>query len=108
MREQAEYSDVTLISQEGERFQAHRLILGVTSAFLQSKMRRSSGKEILMKTVKTEVLSALLNFIYEGDVRRRHLGGRHRALHRDGPEVEYPPVSPSEEEEERSRKDHQA
>ena len=77
MREQAEYSDITLISKEGERFQAHRLILGVTSAFLQSKMRRSSGKEILMKTVKTEVLSALLNFIYEGDVRRRHLGGRH-------------------------------
>ena len=67
MREQVEYSDVTLISKEGERFPSHRLILGVTSAFLQSKMRRNPGPEILMKTVKSEVLSALLSFIYEGE-----------------------------------------
>ena len=67
MREQTEYSDVTLISQEGVQFPAHRLILGVTSSFLQSKMSRTSGREILLKTVKTEVLSALLTFIYEGE-----------------------------------------
>ena len=67
MREQAEYCDVTLISKEGERFPSHRLILGVTSSVLQSKMRRSPGPEIVMKTVNSEVLSALLSFIYEGE-----------------------------------------
>ena len=65
MREQSEYSDVTLINQEGEKFPAHRLILGVISSHLRAKMQRKS--EIIMKNVKTEVLSALLNFIYEGE-----------------------------------------
>ena len=35
MREQSEYSDVTLISKEGEKFPAHRLILSVTSSHLR-------------------------------------------------------------------------
>ena len=66
MREQSEYCDVTLISQEGEKFPAHRLILGVTSSYLRAKMQKNSVPKIVMKTVKTEVLSALLSFIYEG------------------------------------------
>ena len=63
MREQSEYCDVTLISQEGENFPAHRLILGVTSSYLQAKMQKNSVPKIVMKTVKTEVLLALLSFI---------------------------------------------
>ena len=67
MREQSEYCDVALISQEGQKFPAHRLILGVTSSYLRAKMQRNSGPEIEMKTVKTELLSSLLSFIYEGE-----------------------------------------
>ena len=36
MREQTKYSDITLISQEGVQFPAHRLILSVTSSFVWS------------------------------------------------------------------------
>ena len=67
MREQSEYCDITLISQEGEKFPAHRLILGVTSSYLRAKMQKNSVPKIVMKTIKTEVLSALLTFIYEGE-----------------------------------------
>ena len=67
MREQTKYCDVTLISKEGVQLSSHRLIFGVTSTFLQSEMQRNSRHEIVMKTVKTEVLSALLSCIYKGE-----------------------------------------
>ena len=66
LRELSEYCDITLISKEGDKFPSHRLILSVNSIFLQLEIRRSSGPEIWMETVKSEVLLALLTFIYEG------------------------------------------
>ena len=68
IREQSDFYDLTLISSEGDLFPAHRVILAVTSSYLQSRIKKSSeaNQVISLKSVNSEVLSALLNFIYDG------------------------------------------
>ena len=43
--EDQDLHDVTLVSQEGQKFPAEKLILGVTSSFLRAEMQRNSEVE---------------------------------------------------------------
>ena len=50
LREETEFHDVTLVSKEGEKFPAHKLVLAVTSSYLKNKMRDNCSV-IALKTV---------------------------------------------------------
>ena len=65
IREQSQFHDVSLISSDGESFPAHRVILAVSSSYLESKMKKNSQHDITFKKVNSEVLSALIDFIYD-------------------------------------------
>ena len=67
IREKSDFYDVSLISKDGEKFPAHRVILAVSSSYLQSKMKKNSQHDITFKKVNSEVLSALGDFIYDGE-----------------------------------------
>ena len=68
LRDETQFCDITLISQEGESFPAHKLILRVTSSYLKTKIQQRSDAQstIVLKTINSEILSALLDFIYKG------------------------------------------
>ena len=61
-----DFYDVRLRSSEEVEFPAHKLILAMTSSYLKSKIRKTSEAVIVFQNVKSEVLSALIDFIYEG------------------------------------------
>ena len=67
IREQSEFHDVSLISNDGEKFLAHRVILAVSSSYLESKMKKNSQHDITFKKVNSQVLAALIDFIYDGE-----------------------------------------
>ena len=45
----------------------HRVILAVSSSYLQSKMKKNSQHDITFKKVNSQVLAALIDFIYDGE-----------------------------------------
>ena len=57
-----------LNSTEGVEIPAHKLILDMTSSYLKSKIRKISEAvpTKVFQNVKSEVLSALIDFIYDG------------------------------------------
>ena len=56
---------MTLVSKEGEKFPAHKLVLAVTRSYLKNEMRDNCSV-IALKTVKLALIEALLSFMYEG------------------------------------------
>ena len=68
-RDEKDFFDVTLVCEE-EQIDAHKMILSASSSFFKNLFRRNHHQHplIVLKGVKFSELSALLQFVYQGEV----------------------------------------
>ena len=63
---EAKFSDVTLVSGDGQKIFAHQAILGTGSTFFKNLLEAESRPLIFMRGVDSALLKPLLNFLYIG------------------------------------------
>ena len=75
--ETSEFADITLVSEDGQQFKGHKVLLGFFCPFFMELLKRSDHPHPLvhMVGVKSAELSALLEFLYKGEttILQRHL-----------------------------------
>ena len=73
MRTLEEFCDVNLISEDGGRIRAHRVVLASASTLLRDMFQSDEEKEeyqiIFMQGVSTGFMSAMVEIIYNGETR---------------------------------------
>ena len=64
-----EFSDVTLSCEDGQQFEAHKVILVSSSPFFHNLLRKNKHTHplIYMRGIKSEDMSAILDFLYYGE-----------------------------------------
>ena len=69
LREDTDFADVTLVSDEGKQVEAHKLILAASSPFFQNLLKRNKHAHplIYMRGMKSEDILAILDFLYYGE-----------------------------------------
>ena len=71
LREDKEFTDVTLACEDGQQMEAHKVILAASSPFFQNILNKNVRKYhhplIYMKGVRFEDLSAIIDFLYLGE-----------------------------------------
>jgi len=69
MRNDVDFSDVTLASEDGEQVEAHKVILATSSPFFQQLLRRNKHPHplVYMRGVKSEDMLAIIDFLYYGE-----------------------------------------
>ena len=69
LRENKEFSDVTLVCGEGGQVEAHKVLLAASSPFFQNLLKTNihSHPMIFLRGVKEEELLALIDFMYLGE-----------------------------------------
>ena len=69
IREGGDFTDVTLVAEDGQQLAAHRVILAASSSFLQRLLRKTKHPHplLLMRGVLWEVLGAVVDFLYFGE-----------------------------------------
>ena len=70
LRNEPEFSDITLLCEDGQHIEAHRVILAICSPFFRDALKKSkhSHPMIYMRGVKAKDLVAILDYIYYGEV----------------------------------------
>ena len=70
LRSHSDFSDVTLVCEDGHMIESHKLILASSSAFFRNifTSNKHGHPFIYLRGVKQEYLSCLLNFVYNGEV----------------------------------------
>ena len=68
LRDDKDFADVTLVCEDGKQLDAHKAILATSSPFFQNILARNKHSHpiIYMRGLKSEDLSALIDFIYLG------------------------------------------
>ena len=69
LREDSEFSDVTLVCADGQQVEAHKIILAASSPLFQELFRRNKHGNplIFMRGLKSRDLMAILDFMYHGE-----------------------------------------
>ena len=69
LRDDREFTDVTLACEDGQKLEAHKVILAASSPFFQNLLKRNKHSHplIYMRGVKSEVMLAILDFLYFGE-----------------------------------------
>ena len=69
LRGDTDFADVTLACEDGKQMEAHRVILAASSPFFQNMLKRNKHSHplIYMRGVKSEVMLAILDFLYFGE-----------------------------------------
>ena len=70
LRHDKEFSDVTLVSEEGHQVEAHKVLLSISSPFFANLLKKNRQQHqllIFMRGVKSETLAAVLDFLYLGE-----------------------------------------
>ena len=69
LREDKDFKDVTLVSEDGQQVEVHKVILAASSPFFQNLFVRSKHPHplIYMRGVKFEDISAIVDFLYCGE-----------------------------------------
>ena len=70
LRQESEYLDVTLLCEDEDQIEAHRLVLSACSGFFRNALRRTKHQHPLLylKGVQHADLNHILDFIYYGEV----------------------------------------
>ena len=71
LRNDTDFTDVTLACNDGEEVQAHKVILAASSPIFQTLLRRKKHPNplIFMSGVKSENLVAIVDFLYYGEAK---------------------------------------
>ena len=69
LRNNNDFSDVTLVCKDGQKVEAHKVILAASSPFFQNLLRRNKHPHplIYMRGMKSEDLEAIVDFLYYGE-----------------------------------------
>ena len=69
MREDSNFADVTLVCEDGQQIEAHKVILASSSPFFLNLLRVSLHPRplIYMRGLKADILVAILDFLYCGE-----------------------------------------
>ena len=69
LRENTDFADVTLACEDGDQIEAHKVILAASSPLFQEILKRNKHSHplIYMRGVKSEVMLAILDFLYFGE-----------------------------------------
>ena len=70
LKEDTDFADVTLACEDGEQFEAHKVILAASSSFFQKLLRRNKDQKyplVFMRGVTSENMAAIVDFIYTGE-----------------------------------------
>ena len=69
LRHDKEFSDVTLVSEEGHQLESHKVVLSISSPFFANllKKNRHQHQLIFLRGVKAETLAAVVDFLYLGE-----------------------------------------
>ena len=69
LRDDRDFSDVTLACEDGQQVEAHKVILAASSPFFQKLLRQNKHPHplIYMRGIKSENLSAIVDFLYYGE-----------------------------------------
>ena len=69
LRKDTDFTDVTLVCEDGHQFGAHKVILASSSPFFKNLLTRNNhAKPLLyMRGVKSEDLDAIIDFLYYGE-----------------------------------------
>ena len=70
LREDQDFTDVTLACEDGEEVEAHKVILAASSPFFKALLakHRHPHPLIFMRVVSSENLVAIIDFLYRGEV----------------------------------------
>ena len=71
LRAAEDFADVTLVSQDGEQMESHKIVLASSSSFFKNLLLKAKHNHplIVLKGVNSENLSAILDFLYFGETR---------------------------------------
>ena len=69
LREDNDFTDVTLACEDGKQIEAHKVILASSSPFFQNILRKNKHIHplIFMRGVKSDDLLAIVDFLYSGE-----------------------------------------
>ena len=69
LRESSDFSDVTLVCEDNQQVEAHRVILSACSPFFMNVLKRNkhSHPMIYMRGLKGHILMGIVDFIYNGE-----------------------------------------
>ena len=69
LRDDKRFTDVTLVSEDGEPVEAHKVILSASSPFFMNilKLNKHSNPLIYLKGFKAKELHSLIDFMYHGE-----------------------------------------
>ena len=69
LKEDTDFTDVTLFCGDGNQIRAHKVVLAASSPTLQKMLKRSQHSQpmIYMRGLKSEDLSAMIDFLYGGE-----------------------------------------
>ena len=69
LRDDKDFTDVTLACEDGQQVEAHKVVLVASSPFFLNILKRNKHPHplIYMKGVKSENLSAMVDFFYHGE-----------------------------------------
>ena len=69
LREDNDFADVTLVSEDGQQVEAHKVILAVSSPTFQKLLTRNKHPHplIYLRGIKAHDLIAILDFLYRGE-----------------------------------------
>ena len=70
LKEEEHFVDVTLVAEDGQDVNAHKVILSMCSPFFKNVLKNKKHPHplIYMKGVTISVLKLLISFIYDGEV----------------------------------------
>ena len=68
-RNEVDFADVTLVSQDGHQLEVHKVILAASSPFFRNllKKKKHAHPLIYMRGVKSIDLTAIIDFLYNGE-----------------------------------------
>ena len=71
LRKERDFADVTLVCEDGQQVEAHKVILAASSPFFQDLLKRNKHPHplIFMRNVSSENLEAMIDFLYLGEAR---------------------------------------
>ena len=69
LRLDKDFSDVTLVSEDGDQLEAHKVVLSISSPFFANLLKKNRHQHplIYMRGVKSGLLAAVVDFLYLGE-----------------------------------------